>query len=116
MVDETACYHSPGLGAHCFGEMFGADAPGHTWQMTFEHANLGSDTGFASLSPSSQLFRMGNGQTVKQPAKPKKGKGKGNGPGNGGTTTSCVFNICFGGTGNGNGNGGNGGANGGPAH
>ena len=24
----------------CPGEMFGADAPAHTWQMTFEHAAL----------------------------------------------------------------------------
>jgi membrane peptidoglycan carboxypeptidase len=118
MAGETACYHSPGIGLDCPSQMFGADAPGHTWQMTFEHANLGSDAGFAAPSPSSQLFRMGNGQTVKQPAKPKKGKGKGKGGGNGGTTTSCVFNICFGNGGNGNGgNGnGNGGANGGPAH
>ncbi|HEY6500366.1 MAG TPA: transglycosylase domain-containing protein, partial [Streptosporangiaceae bacterium] len=88
MTGETACYHSPGSGLVCPSQMFGADAPGHTWQMTFEHANLGSDAGFAALSPSSQLFRMGNGQSVKQPAKPKgKGKGKGKGPGNGGTTT-----------------------------
>ncbi len=117
MVDETACYHSPGAGAHCFGEMFGADAPGHTWQMTFEHANLGSHAGFAALSPSSPLFSMGNGQTVKQPAKPKgKGKGKGKGGGNNGNTTSCVFNICFGNGGTNNGGTGGPGANGGPVN
>ncbi|HEX4255131.1 MAG TPA: transglycosylase domain-containing protein [Streptosporangiaceae bacterium] len=116
MAGETACYHSPALGLDCPSQMFGADAPGHTWQMTFEHANLGSDAGFAALSPSSQLFRMGNGQVVKQPAKPK-AKGKGKGGGTNGKTTSCVFNICFGNgtTGNGNGNGGPG-ANGGPVN
>jgi membrane peptidoglycan carboxypeptidase len=103
MAGETACYHSPGLGQVCPSQMFGADAPGHTWQLTFEHANLGSAAGFAGVSPSSPLFSMGNGQTVKQPAKPKgKGKGKGgNGNGNGGngntTTANCVFFICAGG-------------------
>jgi membrane peptidoglycan carboxypeptidase len=98
MVDQSACYHEPGVGAHCFGEMFGADAPGHTWQLAFEHANLGSAAGFVGVSPSSPLLSMGDGQTVKQPAKPK-GKGKGgNGNGNGGTTTTnCVFFICAGG-------------------
>jgi membrane peptidoglycan carboxypeptidase len=120
MAGETACYHRPGVGLYCPSQMFGADAPGHTWQMTFEHANLGSDAGFAALSPSSPLLRMGNGQVVKQPAKPKKGKGKGNGkgkPGNGGpTTTSCVFNICFGNGGTNNGGTGGTGANGGPVN
>jgi membrane peptidoglycan carboxypeptidase len=113
MAGETACYHSPGLGLNCPSQMFGADAPGHTWQLTFEHANLGSDAGFAALSPSSQLFREGNGQSVKQPSKGKgKGKGKGgNGGNNNNTTTNCVFNICVGGN-----NGGGGRGNGGPAH
>jgi membrane peptidoglycan carboxypeptidase len=111
MAGETACYHSPGLGLDCPSQMFGADAPGHTWQLTFEHANLGSDAGFVALSPSSQLFRMGNGQAVKQPGKPKgKGKGKG-GNGGGNKTTACVFNICLPAGGNGGP-----GANGGPVH
>ncbi len=112
MAGETACYHSPGIGLDCPSQMFGADAPGHTWQMTFEHANLGSDAGFVGVSSSSPLLRMGNGQVVKQPGKPK-GKGKGKGKGGGKNTTSCVFNICVntGGT-----NNGGGGANGGPAH
>jgi len=113
MAGDSACYHRPGIGVYCPSQMFGADAPGHTWQMTFEHANLGSDAGFEALSPSSPLFSMGNGQVVKQPAKPKKGKGKGTGKGKGGpTTTSCVFNICFGDNGTTTGPG----AGGGPAN
>ena len=106
MVDQTACYHEPGVGAHCYGEMFGADAPGHTWQLTFEHANLGSDAGFVSVFPDSPLFSKGNGQVVKQPGKPKgkgKGKGKGGNGGGGNNTTSCVLHICLGGGGTTNG-------------
>jgi membrane peptidoglycan carboxypeptidase len=110
MVDESACYHEPGVGQHCVGEMFGADAPGHTWQLTFEHANLGSAAGFVGVPGTSPLLSMGNGQSVKQPAKPK-GKGKGKT-----TTTNCVFFVCTGTGNNGGGNGNGGGANGGPVH
>jgi membrane peptidoglycan carboxypeptidase len=111
MVGAGACYHASGQGQACDSEMFGADAPGHTWQLSFEHANLGADTGFVGVPSDSPLNSQGNGQSVKQQGGGKgkgKGKGKGgNGNGNGGggngngNTTTCIFNFCTGGNNNG---------------
>ena len=68
----------------CPGSMFGADAPAHTWQMTFLHANLPNPSpNFVSADIPGELWSMGTG--VNNPAAPKKGKGgKGNGGGPGG--------------------------------
>ena len=93
----------------CPGEMFGADAPAHTWHMTFVNANLGRlpAPGFVMNDIPGVLWSMGTG--VNNPAPPKK-PGKGGRPGGGGG----------GGNGGGPGNGGpgNGGGNGGgpPTH
>ena len=80
--------------------MFGADAPAHTWQMTFLHANLANPApGFVMSDIPGELWSMGTG--VNNPAPPKKpGKAAANGYGNG--------------HGNGNGPGGGGGNGGGP--
>ena len=111
-----ACYHGLGGGQNCPGEMFGANAPGQTWEMTFAHANLGPVTGFVGVSPSSPLLSMGNGQTVPQQNNGGgKGKGKGgggNGNGNGGGGNGGGGNGGGGNGGGGNGGGGNGGGNG----
>ena len=116
MVGSGACYQQQGGGLACDSEMFGADAPGHTWQLSFEHANLGPDVGFVPVPGDSPLMSMGNGQSSPQQGGGK-GKGQrggtGNGNGNGqwqrDGTTNCIFFFCTGG------NGGNGGgANGGP--
>jgi len=112
-----ACYQAMGGGQDCPGEMFGANAPGQTWEMTFNHANLGPVTGFVGVSPSSPLLSMGNGQTVQQQNNGGgggKGKGQGgggNGNGGGGNggggngggngTTNCIFFFCTGGGNNG---------------
>jgi membrane peptidoglycan carboxypeptidase len=64
----------------CPNEMFGAMAPGQTWQLTFQHANLGPPLGFVPVPPTSLLFRLGTGQVVKQP-KPPKSPGPGHSPG-----------------------------------
>jgi membrane peptidoglycan carboxypeptidase len=97
MSGTGSCYRGG-----CPGEMFGADAPAHTWQMTFLHANLADPApGFVMADIPGELWSMGTG--VNNPAQKKKGKGKG--PGGGGN----------GGGGNGGGgNGGGGGGNGGP--
>jgi membrane peptidoglycan carboxypeptidase len=90
----------------CAGEMFGADAPAHTWRMTFVHAYLANPApGFVMADIPGELWSMGTG--VNNPAPPKK-PGKG-GPGNGGGN---------GGGGPGGGGPGNGGGNGGgpPSH
>ncbi len=79
-MDGTgSCYR---LG--CSGQMFGADAPAHTWQMTFEHAALATPPlGFVMSDIPGELWSMGNGQT--NPNQKKHGHGPGNGgPGNGG--------------------------------
>jgi membrane peptidoglycan carboxypeptidase len=116
MVGNDACYQAQGGGPACdpAGEMFGADAPGHTWQLSFEHANLGSDAGFVAVPGDSPLMSMGDGQSAPQQGGKGKGKngngGNGNG-GNGNGNPNCVFGFCVGG-GGGGGNGG--GANGGP--
>jgi membrane peptidoglycan carboxypeptidase len=116
-----SCYHGSGGGQLCplGGEMFGANAPGQTWQMTFEHANLGGVSNFVSVAADSPLNSMGNGQNVSQKGGGGKGKGKngGGGKGNGNGNGNCVFFFCTGnggGGGGGNNGGGGGGANGGP--
>jgi hypothetical protein len=86
--------------------MFGAQAPGTVWHMTFDHANLKGSEDFQAVPAGSALWNAGNGQAVKQPAKKKTKGGKGNGntgTGNTGTGTGTT------GGGNGGGNGGGGG-------
>ena len=95
------CYRDNQTGSGCV-EMFGDNAPGATWQLTFEHAALGPPVPFVQVPTTSQLFSMGNGQNVVR-VKPKPtnpGPGKPN-PGGGGPPTG------------GGGNGGGGGKHGG---
>ncbi|HEY9242696.1 MAG TPA: transglycosylase domain-containing protein [Streptosporangiaceae bacterium] len=93
MLGTGSCYR---LGCDGAG-MFGADAPAHTWQMTFQHAALANPAlGFVMADIPGELWSMGNGQT--NPNQKKHGRG-GNGGGGGG--------------GNGGGGGGNGGGTGG---
>ncbi len=104
MQGTGSCYRGG-----CPGEMFGADAPAATWQMTFEHATLANPPlGFVMADIPGELWSMGDGQT--NPA-PKKhgggGGGKGGGPGGGGPGGG-------GPGGGGNGNGPGGGTGGGP--
>jgi membrane peptidoglycan carboxypeptidase len=96
MGGQNSCYRDFGGYLNCPGEMFGANAPGSTWRVTFDSANLLGAHDFAQLSLSSAFWSQGNGQFVKPPEKKKK-KGGGNGGGGGG-----------------NGGGGGGGGNGGP--
>ncbi|MGH3070259.1 MAG: penicillin-binding transpeptidase domain-containing protein, partial [Streptosporangiaceae bacterium] len=77
MSGTGSCYR-----VGCSGQMFGSDAPAHTWQMTFLHANLANPApGFVNNDIPGELFSMGSG--VNNPAPPKK-KGPGNGKGPGG--------------------------------
>jgi membrane peptidoglycan carboxypeptidase len=110
MVDQSACYREESGGQHCSGEMFGANAPLSVWHMTFDHANLSGSTGFDPVPPGSSLWDAGNGQTVKQPKKAKKG-GKGGANNGGGGGNNGGGNN--GGGNNGGGNNGGGGGNGG---
>ena len=113
MAGTSACYRLESGGQECPAEMFGANAPGSTWHMTFDHADLGPVTYFVPVSPGSVFNSLGNGQTVVQP-KPNNSNGGGNG-GNGGGNggNGGGFGNGGGGGGNGGGGGGNGGGNGG---
>jgi len=84
MTGLTACYRLESGGQECPGEMFGANAPGSTWHMTFDHADLGPVTYFVPVPPGSQFLSQGDGTVVVQPKKPKNGNGGGGNGGNGG--------------------------------
>jgi membrane peptidoglycan carboxypeptidase len=103
MGPESACYRLESGIQSCPSEMFGADAPGSTWHMSFDNADLGRVTDFVPVASNSPFNSLGNGQVVVQPKKPTKGKGGG---GNGGGGNGGGGN---GGGGNGGGGGGNGG-------
>jgi membrane peptidoglycan carboxypeptidase len=95
MAGESACYRAEYADyPTCPVEMYGAMAPGQTWHMSFDHANLDGSQDFTPVPSYSNLWSKGNGQTVVQPAKPKKpkngGAGGGNGGGGGGTPTPPV--------------------------
>ena len=99
-----SCYREDlafGGGESCPGQMFGDNAPGATWQMTFTNAAVGPGTQFVGVPLDSPFFSMGNG--VNSPKPPKKGGGGGGGGGRG------HGGGGGGGNGNGNGNGGPGG-------
>jgi membrane peptidoglycan carboxypeptidase len=66
MWGPSACYRTEFSGLDCPGEMFGANAPGSTWHMTFDHANLGHSRPFPQLPFGSSLYSRGNGQNVVQ--------------------------------------------------
>ena len=58
----------------CVGVMYGSMAPGHTWQLSFEHANLDpAAPGFVPVSPLSPLFSLGSGLVAPPPKKPPHG-------------------------------------------
>jgi len=84
-----SCFREVAGELSCPPQMFGANAPGATWQMTFLHAALGfPPANFVPVSPLSPFFRLGNGFASPKPPKPPKppkhgGGGGGPGPGNG---------------------------------
>jgi hypothetical protein len=82
-----SCYReNPGSGGGqaCNGQMFGAMAPGATWQMTFMNADLGSPASFVAVDPNSPFFSMGDGvNSPKPPKQPRGHPGRGGGGGGG---------------------------------
>lgn len=89
MVGNNSCYRAnpmAGGGLDCPGQMYGANAPAATWQMTFEHAALGPARSFVSVPPNSPFYRLGTGVNSPKPKKPKSKKAspKPSPPGHGG--------------------------------
>jgi membrane peptidoglycan carboxypeptidase len=75
MTGQGSCYReSPADGGYpfCPGQMFGDNAPGATWQMTFMHAGLGPPRSFIPVPGDSEFFSMGTGVNSPKPPKPKK--------------------------------------------
>jgi membrane peptidoglycan carboxypeptidase len=91
MINGNSCYRenpASGGGLSCPGQMFGDNAPGATWQMSFQRANLGSPAAFVGVPQDSPFFSMGTGINSPKPANPNPGGGghghRGGGGGNGG--------------------------------
>ena len=85
MVGDSSCYR---LG--CVGSMYGSEAPGKTWQMSFMEAALPNPPlTFVSVPGDSLFFSKGNGQYVPPTPKPRQpqptpspgGRGHGRQPG-----------------------------------
>jgi membrane peptidoglycan carboxypeptidase len=88
MVLGNSCFReNPAFGGQqdCPGQMFGDDAPGATWQMSFTGAALGSPEAFVGVPQDSPFFALGNGfNSPKPPPTPGGGGGHGHGHGGGG--------------------------------
>ncbi len=74
MIGGNSCYVDL-TGPDCPGQMYGDNAPGATWELTFEHAALGPPVGFAY--PPASFFALGNGLGSPVTVGPKKKSGKG---------------------------------------
>ncbi|MDR2987544.1 MAG: penicillin-binding protein [Nocardiopsaceae bacterium] len=82
MLGYRSTYRAyPGGYPNSPGQMFGDDAPGATWQYSFERANLGRPLDF--IHPPGFYFSMGTGSAPISPPKKKKPGGGGNGGGGG---------------------------------
>jgi membrane peptidoglycan carboxypeptidase len=77
MLGTNACYVDNVNGFTCPSQMFGAMAPGATWQETFLRVNLGPDVNF--VYPLPQFFSAGNGLVEKTVRPPKKKHDHGHG-------------------------------------
>jgi membrane peptidoglycan carboxypeptidase len=79
MIGYNDCYVDNVNGFECPpGQMFGDNAPGATWQETFERAALGPDVNF--VYPLPQYFSQGQGLSEKTIGPPKKKKHGNGGP------------------------------------
>jgi membrane peptidoglycan carboxypeptidase len=87
MLNQNSCYReSPanGGGQACPGQMYGDDAPGATWQMTFMNADLGNPpANFVPVPGGSPFLSMGDGVNSPKPPKPPRPPKHRRGPGGG---------------------------------
>jgi membrane peptidoglycan carboxypeptidase len=85
MLGENSCYREVSGGLSCPGQMFGDNAAGATWQLTFLHAALGPADAFPEVPVDSPFYSEGSGVSSPKPPKPPKKPGHGGGGGHGGT-------------------------------
>jgi membrane peptidoglycan carboxypeptidase len=115
MIGDRSCYASDPLHGYsevCPGQMFGDNAPGATWEMTFLHADLGPNVAFPG--PPGSYFSQGGGFGAPTTCPSTGGNNGGPNPSpSPGTNSNCPSGNGGGGTGGGGGGGG-GGGNGGP--
>ncbi len=72
MVGDASCYRSSAGALDCPGSVFGANA-GAIWQLTFEHADLGSPVAsFATAPGEASFYADGSGTQAGKPGKPAK--------------------------------------------
>jgi membrane peptidoglycan carboxypeptidase len=94
MLNQNADYRenpASGGGLATPGQMYGANAPGATWQMTFMSADLGNPpANFVPVDPNSPFFSMGDGINSPKPPKPPKHRGGPGGPPTGLPTASPI--------------------------
>lgn len=87
MQGDGSCYRGG-----CPGNMYGSMGPGHTWQMSFENANLTGPLDFVPVPRDSPFYSMGDGQTNPAPPKPRRNPG-GGGNNQGGRCPTYPFCI-----------------------
>jgi membrane peptidoglycan carboxypeptidase len=75
----------PGGYAYTPGQMYGDNAPGATWEYSFNHADLGPPQAF--VRPPAYYFALGSGSAPIAPPKKKKKPAGGGGTGGGGGGT-----------------------------
>ncbi len=76
---EATYRNFPGGYVSCPGQMFGDNAPGSTWELSFLHAALGPPKAFGPVP--GYFFSLGSGTAPPPPPPKKGGKGGGKGPG-----------------------------------
>jgi hypothetical protein len=69
MGGPSSCYRLEFGGQDCPGEMFGADAPGSTWHMTFDHADLGPVTYFVPVPPTARSTARATARSSSSPSR-----------------------------------------------
>ncbi len=115
MVGANSCYADDPLYGYeevCPGQMYGDNAPGATWEVTFLHADLGTNAAFPAAPGSYFSQGDGFGAPTTCPATNGGNNGGGNNNNNNNANNSnCPGNGGGGGGGNGGGAGGGGGGN-----
>ncbi len=89
MLGYRACFREVDGSLNCPAQMFGDNAPGATWQLTFQSLHL-PYVNFVDVPSYSAFFSMGDGVNSPKPPAPPKTKRQANG--NGGTPGPGVSN------------------------